>query len=363
MAIADPVGEADRVVRLKSINGRTDRGLHLAFLGTAGGPLPLARAGTSTVLEIDGLAYVIDAGAGMLRNFGLSGLSFRDVRGMFLTHMHSDHTADWFNFFLLQWNTWGDNHVDVFGPGPLRAGADTAQMHTVLPGMQECLVHQLEANAADITLRMRGEATRPFPGGPESDAMTVHDLPVHPDTSYDNRWPDSDPVTVYADDNVTVSAIQVRHGEIVPAYAFRFDTAHGSVVFSGDTAPCDNFARLCAGADVLVCEVLALPESLAWIRTRTDAAALQTIKRHFVRAHVLLDATSTDRGEPDQPGIGHLAAESGVKTLVLTHLVPGDGSVASEVFRERAQQGFSGNVVVAEDLHRLTIDARISAVH
>ncbi len=354
MTITPRLQGVHRAPTLSVAHGRTAEGLHLTFLGTAGGPLPLQRAGTSTVLEVDGSTYVVDAGAGAVRNFGLAGLPFADVRAMFLTHMHSDHTADWFNFFLLHWNAWPGRAVDVYGPGSVEiTGEDLVHAECPVPGIEESLRHHVDAHAADINLRMRGEAVRVFPGAASSGLLAAHDLPVHPHTSEDNRWPEAEPVVVHRDDNVVVSCIQVRHGEVVPAYAFRFDTAHGSVVFSGDTAPCVNLTRLAQGADVLVCEVLALEESLAWIRSRTDASALQ---HHFVRAHVLLDAAGTGSDEPEQPGIGVVAEDAGVGLLVLNHLVPGDGSVASEVFAERAQVGFSGPVVVAEDLHRLSLD-------
>ena len=48
----------------------------------------------------------------------------------------------------------------------------------------------------------------------------------------------------------------VQHAPVFPAFGFRFDTPDGSVVFSGDTGPCDNVVRLARGADVLVHEVI-----------------------------------------------------------------------------------------------------------
>ena len=56
-------------------------------------------------------------------------------------------------------------------------------------------------------------------------------------------------------EHVTVTAARVEHPPIVEAYGYRFDTADGSVVISGDTAPCANLVRLARGADVLVHEV------------------------------------------------------------------------------------------------------------
>ena len=45
------------------------------------------------------------------------------------------------------------------------------------------------------------------------------------------------------------------HGHVMPALAYRFDTADGSVVFSGDTTVDDGLIALAQGADILVHQV------------------------------------------------------------------------------------------------------------
>src|SRR4030095_8486820 len=64
--------------------------------------------------------------------------------------------------------------------------------------------------------------------------------------------PADEPFVVRPEDEhgVTVTATLVQHAPVFPALAYRFDTPHGSVVFSGDTGPCDNVARLAQGADI-----------------------------------------------------------------------------------------------------------------
>ena len=54
---------------------------------------------------------------------------------------------------------------------------------------------------------------------------------------------------------VQVAAIAVIHGRVAPALAYRFDTAEGSVVFSGDTTVNDSLIALAQGADILVHQV------------------------------------------------------------------------------------------------------------
>ena len=49
-----------------------------------------------------------------------------------------------------------------------------------------------------------------------------------------------------------VTAIAVTHGHAEPALAYRFDTAEGSVVFSGDTTVNSDLIALAREADILV---------------------------------------------------------------------------------------------------------------
>ncbi|MEE2032544.1 MBL fold metallo-hydrolase [Rhodococcus chondri] len=109
-------------------------------------------------------------------------------------------------------------------------------------------------------------------------------------------------------------------------------TADGSIVFSGDTGICDNIVRLAQGADYLVHEVINLDRVAS-----TDAP--DGMIEHLRASHADIDA------------IGALAERAGVNTLVLNHLVPGDPSLTSnEEWKRRAQQGFSGEVIVGDDL-------------
>ena len=63
------------------------------------------------------------------------------------------------------------------------------------------------------------------------------------------------PVIVFDDGVLRVTAVAVTHGQAVPALAYRFDTADGSVVFSGDTTVNDDLIALARDADILVHQV------------------------------------------------------------------------------------------------------------
>ncbi|HSB85694.1 MAG TPA: MBL fold metallo-hydrolase, partial [Ilumatobacteraceae bacterium] len=156
--------------------------------------------------------------------------------------------------------------------------------------------------------------------------------------------PPMEPVEIYpTDDNgVRVTAILVQHAPVFPALAYRFDTPSGSVVFSGDTGPCDNVARLAQGADFLVHEVIdigSIADRVAKMPNRDN------IINHLTESHT----------SPEDAG--GIAARAGVKTLILSHLVPGDSEIAEEKWEARARAEFDGDVVCGVDLDQFALSS------
>jgi ribonuclease BN (tRNA processing enzyme) len=92
---------------------------------------------------------------------------------------------------------------------------------------------------------------------------------------------------------VRATAVAVTHGRAVPALAYRFDTADGSVVFSGDTTVNEDLIALAQDADILIHEV----------------ADLGYLERHGVTGAVLerMAALHTDVTE-----VGDVAERAGV---------------------------------------------------
>jgi ribonuclease BN (tRNA processing enzyme) len=139
---------------------------------------------------------------------------------------------------------------------------------------------------------------------------------------------------VYRDERVRVTCTLVKHPPVVPAFAFRFDTQDRSIVFSGDTAPCDSLIALARGADVLVHEVLHEPSLDAICANLPNATRL---RRHLLDSHTTQDQ------------VGIVAREAGVKCLVLSHFVPAD-SVTDDTWRDAAARDYDGKIVLGRDL-------------
>lgn len=143
---------------------------------------------------------------------------------------------------------------------------------------------------------------------------------------------------VYEDERVRVRAALVEHPPVETAFAYRFDTADRSIVIAGDTRPCEALIELAEGADVLVHEALYTPAIELFAKGNNAAR---------IREHIL--ASHTPVAE-----LGAIAEAAGVGCLVLSHLAPANRAVvADEVWQAEAQRGYSGKVVVGDDLLRL----------
>jgi ribonuclease BN (tRNA processing enzyme) len=274
----------------------------LILLGTAGGPTPKPnRAAPSQVIIVNGAAYVIDCGNGVARQMVLADIRLGSIRSIFITHQHSDHTADYGNLLLLSWATDLATRVHTYGPPPL-----------------EKMTRQfLALNDVDIKTRMADE------GRPALAPL----IAPHEITSAG---------LVMQDDNVKVTAALVEHPPMAPAFAYRFDCPDRSIVISGDTRPSRALVDLARGADVLVHEVMHVPSIDSLIARDSNARTL--------RAHLLASHTTTEQ-------VGMLATEAQVKTLVLSHFVPGGHPfVKDEVWYEAVRPYFSGNLIVGRDL-------------
>jgi ribonuclease BN (tRNA processing enzyme) len=277
----------------------------LILLGTAGGPTPKAhRAAPAQAVVVGDATYVVDAGNGVARQLALAGIRLPSLRTVAVTHHHSDHNADLGTLLHLAWCADLTRAVTVVGPPPTEA----------------MLAAFWEYAAADVDIRMADEG-RADPRG----LVHAHDLE-----------PESLNAPVYEDDRVRITAATVEHPPI-PALAYRIDTDDTSVVVSGDTRPCAGLVELASGADTLVHEVMHVPS----VERLVDESVGSRLREHLLDAHT------------DVRRVGAVAAEAGVRRLVLSHFVPGDDSVPDETWRALASVGFDGELVVGRDLMRL----------
>ena len=130
----------------RSVVGQSQR-TKLVLLGTGGGPRPrAANSASAQVIVSNGAAYVIDCGDGVARQMAFAGVPLASLRHVFITHQHSDHTADYGNLIWLAWTAGLSSRVDTWGPPPLE------RMTTLF----------LEMNQSDIDIRSANEGRVPL---------------------------------------------------------------------------------------------------------------------------------------------------------------------------------------------------------
>ncbi len=324
---------------------------HVVTLGTAGGPRWWTgenagkRAGISTAVVVGDAVYLVDAGTGVGNQLMKAGFSTANLRGIFLTHLHSDHTIDLaslaiFGLFTI---TPGQTPIHIIGPGDRgilppaspRAAVPPTPLYPAnsTPGTADMFSHLMQAYATDLNDRVI-DALRPSP----LDHFIASDIQIPQGTGYhanENPTPENfAPFEIYRDELVTVTATLVKHPPIAPAFAFRFDTAEGSVTISGDTAPCENLVTLARDTDLLLHEAI----DFDWVERAYGHIGTEAAQASM--DHHRLSHTSAQQAI-------ELAERAGARTLALHHLVPGTTPVS--VWRSHAAD-FSGTFVVPDDL-------------
>jgi ribonuclease Z len=280
--------------------------IKVTLLGT-GNPRPvMSRFGPSILVEAGQEKLLFDCGRGAAQRLYQLNIPFSAITGMFLTHLHSDHTVGIPDFWLTGWVMGRETPLPVWGP----------------EGTKSMMTYLEKAYAFDIHIRRDVDTKLPGAGA----EVIAHDI---------NEG------VVYERGGVKVTAFLVDHGEIKPAYGYRVDYAGHSVTMSGDTRPSDNLVKFAQGTDVLIHEVIDVED--------------------------FIHAGTGDTSEQTKKIIGHhtTAEQAGVifsrvkpKLAVYSHIVPPD--VPNVIPHTR--KTYSGPLVVGEDLMTIEIGDKVEVL-
>jgi ribonuclease Z len=274
--------------------------IKVTLLGT-GGPLPsLERFGPGTLIEAGGQTFLIDAGRGALQRLTQAGVPWRNVDGVLLTHLHSDHVVGIPDLWLTGW---------LVAPGRARPLKVWGPRGTV-----SMMSHLREAFAFDIRLRQSDD--RASPGGAQVNPVDISEG------------------VVYDSGGVRITAFLVDHAPVEPAFGYRVDQAGRSVVVSGDTRVSENLIRHSMGVDVLIHEVAS--------------------RESFVRAGVpeeRVNGVISRHVTPEQAG--RVFARTRPRLAVYSHII--HGMATDEDLVPGTRREYSGRLEVGVDLLVITI--------
>ena len=292
--------------------------LRVAICGSSA-PLPSAkRAKACVAVFAGGKFYVVDAGPESVENLVLWGIPLSSVGGVLLTHFHSDHIGD---LGELQLQTWAGGR-----PAPLAVYGG--------PGVERVVNGFNEAYRLDQGYRTTHHGEKVMPSA--TWGMVAHpvELDGPPTVARDRTG------LVLDDGALRITAIEVDHAPITPAYAYRFDYRGRSVVVSGDLKDHPPLAKASAGADMLVSEAIApsmtrsLGQGARSVGNDRTAAIMHDIEDYHIT--------------PEQAA--RIANQAQVKLLVFYHLLPApDGFLLRRLFAHGVNDVRRGDWTIADD--------------
>ncbi len=254
--------------------------IKITILGSGTCVPSLSRSSCSVLMEIGGARLVFDMGTGTMRRLLESGVTIGEVSHIFFSHLHPDHTGELVNFLF------ASKYPEVCRRRDSVRITAAAGFMDFYEGLRDVYGQWMELEEGIVSIV---EMSNSGPDSIQLDFAAVNTLPMsHIESSIGYR--------VTTPDNM-------------------------SIVYTGDTAYCENAVRLAMDADLLICES-AFPDELKVDGHLTPSLA------------------------------GRIASEARVKNLVLTHFYPDCEGVDIEA---QCRKTYSGRLVCAEDLMQIEI--------
>lgn len=270
--------------------------MRLTLLGT-GLPNPNPRRrGPSQVIHAGKHNILIDCGSGAVHRLFEAGLASTDIHHVLITHHHWDHYIDLDHLIVSRWTFGVDAPLHVYGP----------------TGQKKMIENMLATHRQDLEWRAEHQAT-----GRDLPRVEVHEIDEGQFAEFDG---------------MKVSAFEVVHPPIDPAYGFKFESKDRSIVLSGDTRPSENLVRHAHGVDVLVHECMLLKSGMATSSAWGDE---ENRRKRMESYHTF----------PEKLGL--VAKDAAPKLLVTSHMTP--IGVTGEI-NEIIARDYSGPLVIGEDL-------------
>jgi ribonuclease BN (tRNA processing enzyme) len=198
----------------------------LVLLGTGTPFADPTKSGPSLAIVVNNTSYIVDCGPGVVRRaaeaskLGFPSLEAAQLKTLFITHLHSDHTIGLADIILTPAVLDRNAPISIYGP----------------IGSKKMTDDLMSAYKEDIAIRINGLE--------KGDAIAYQ--------VYTNEINEGQ---IYKDSNLTVTAFNVKHGQWDNAFGFVFQTKDKKIVISGDCTYSENLIKYAKDCDILVHEV------------------------------------------------------------------------------------------------------------
>ncbi len=295
-----------------------DDALRVAICGSSA-PLPsAARAKACVAVFAGGKFWIVDAGPESVENLVLWGIPLSEIGGVLLTHFHSDHIGDLGELQLQTWAGGRSAPLAVYGG----------------PGVEGVVGGFNQAYQLDQGYRTEHHGENVMPSATWGMVAHTVELAGARTAAKDGTG------VVYDDGSLRITALEVDHAPIAPAYAYRFDYRGRSAVVTGDLKyhrPLVDGAR---NADLLVSEAISrsMTKSLEEASRAVDRERTAAIMHDVQDYHISPEEAAT------------IANDAGVRLLVYYHLLPApDGALPRRLFAQGVNDVREDGWTIADD--------------
>jgi len=176
--------------------------MKITFLGTGVAIPQPDRVQSGMIIEIDSKPILFDCGGGVLNRIFESGYEHTDIDTIVLSHLHLDHVADVLCLIKANWLC-DKTDVTIYGP------KGTQQWISMLLEVYDYMQGKVDISVTEVAA---GE--------------------------------------VFTPDGVSCKITCASGVHSVPSLGYRIQSGGATVVYSGDTEPCDPIMDLCSNDDV-----------------------------------------------------------------------------------------------------------------